>query len=123
MLYIAYFIYIVISFSTRNDDITSLNTIKVLQCLITGFLFVKFNFYLRISEQMSYLVVMMQGVFYDLRYFFLYFSFFMLIFAVFQAILISEDEMATNYSPLGPIGYIMLAFRTSVGDFDFATFD
>ena len=91
LLYIAYYIYFILSFTTSGDDTASLNTIKVLQCFITLLLFVKFNFYLRIIEKLSFLVVMITTAFKDLWSFFVYFSFFILIFAVFQAILISES--------------------------------
>ena len=83
LLYIAYYIYFLLSFTTSSDDTASFNTIKVLQCFITLLLFVKFNFYLRIIEKLSFLVVMITTAFKDLWSFFVYFSFFILIFAVF----------------------------------------
>lgn len=50
-----------------------------------------------------------------MKYFLLFFSLFILFFSTFLLILLDE---ITDFETLGPFGYILIAFRTSVGDFN-----
>eukprot|EP00347_Sterkiella_histriomuscorum_P004167 403361497 len=79
--------------------------------------FLKINFFLRIYDGFSFLVSMMAAVFVDLKYFIGFFLIFIIEFGLIFAILfdaISIDE----YSGIGIFAYLMMAFRTSSGDFN-----
>ena len=82
-------------------------------------MFVKVNFYLRIFEGFSFLVSMMQGVFLDLRYFMVFFIITVIEFGMLFSILIKNSDA---YNGVGNLGYFIMAFRTSAGDFDMDNF-
>jgi hypothetical protein len=62
---------------------------------------------------------MLLNVFYDLRYFLLFFGLAVVSFSLYLGILVDE---LTDYEGIGPIGYFGIALRTSLGDYDFDSF-
>ena len=89
------------------------------ECSLLLLMFIKLNFYLRIFEGFSFLVSMMQGVFLDLRYFMVFFIITVIEFGMLFSLLISNSEA---YNGIGNLGYFIMAFRTSAGDFDMDNF-
>ena len=61
------------------------------------------------------MVSMMQGVFLDLKYFM---AFFMITIAEFGLLFTVLVPNSDNYESIGNVGYFIMAFRTSLGDFD-----
>lgn len=59
---------------------------------------------------------MINSVLHDLRYFMAFFGIIIIAFAVFLGILVDIDE--ETYDILGPIAYFVIAFRTSIGDYN-----
>eukprot|EP00347_Sterkiella_histriomuscorum_P012995 403366420 len=91
--------------------------IIIIKLAIVFLTFLKINFFLRIYDGFSFLVSMMAAVFVDLKYFIGFFLIFIIEFGLIFAILfdaISIDE----YSGIGIFAYLMMAFRTSSGDFN-----
>eukprot|EP00347_Sterkiella_histriomuscorum_P024078 403332378 len=89
----------------------------IIKLAIVFLTFLKINFFLRIYDGFSFLVTMMAAVFVDLKYFIGFFLIFIIEFGLIFAILfdaISIDE----YSGIGIFAYLMMAFRTSSGDFN-----
>jgi hypothetical protein len=109
MLYISY---VPVSF-TKPDDLYVLVAIR---CGIVLFSLIKLTYYLRIFTQFSFLVQMINSVLHDLRYFMAFFGIIIFAFAVFLGILVDIDE--ETYDILGPIAYFVMAFRTSIGDYN-----
>ena len=72
------------------------------------------TFYLKIYESFSFLIQMLQSVFYDMRYFLLFFTFFISAFAAFLSVILQNNE--TTYRGLGAGAFFMMALRTSIGD-------
>lgn len=73
------------------------------------------NFYLRIFDKLGHLVQMIQTVFYDLRYFLMYFSIIVSFFAIQVSILMTDVE---DHDGIGSFKYFVMALRTSLGDND-----
>ena len=90
--------------------------IKSIQLVIIGFTFVKFLFFLRIFNQLSFLIQMLILVFKDLRWFLFFFVLVILFFTLFLAVLLKDD--LSSYDGIGPVGYFIIALRESIGDFD-----
>ena len=63
LFFCVYVSYLPISFHYTPDAYV----VKVLQCSIVGLLLVKLNFFLRIFDEFSFLVQMIQTVFIDVR--------------------------------------------------------
>ena len=95
------------------DDVYS---IKILQVLIILFAFIKLTFYLRMFEELSFLVMMLQATFYDLRYFLFFFALVIGAFTLCLGILVGPDS--DTYQGIGLAGYYVMAFRTSIGDYN-----
>lgn len=79
-------------------------------------IFVKVCFFLRIYDGFSFLVSMMQGVFLDLKYFIAFYMFVLILFTMLFSIL--NVKLGAAYEPIGNLGYFMMSFRTSTGDFE-----
>jgi hypothetical protein len=62
---------------------------------------------------------MLLNVFYDLRYFLLFFGLVISSFSLYLALLVND---LTDYEGIGPFGFFMIALRTSLGDYDFDSF-
>ncbi len=90
--------------------------IKSIQLVIIGFTFVKFLFFLRIFNQLSFLIQMLILVFKDLRWFLFFFVLVILFFTLFLAVLLKDD--LSSYDGIGPVGYFIISLRESIGDFD-----
>lgn len=76
----------------------------------------KVNYFLRIFEGFSFLVSMLTGVFFDLKFFL---GFFAIVVATFSLILsVLLPEAATSYPGTWIFSFIVMSFRTSLGDFD-----
>jgi Ion transport protein len=90
---------------------------KLFNCLIVLLMFVKLLFFLRIFETFSFLVSMLRDVFINLSPFMAFFMMAVVIFSCLIQILLPETK--ANYEGTGPFSYIMMAFRTSIGDYTF----
>jgi hypothetical protein len=95
---------------------TEYTTLKlILNSLMLILIFIKLCFYLRISDGFSFLVSMLIGVFNDLKYFFLFYLMILILFTlIFYNLGLKLDE---NLSILSGFGYLVMAYRTSLGDF------
>ncbi len=90
---------------------------KMVKCLIILLFFVKLNFFLRIFDTFSFLVSMLGDVFTDLSAFL---AFFMMAVAIFSCLIqVLLPETKVNYDGAGYFSYLMMAFRTSIGDYTF----
>lgn len=69
LMFFLYMAYIPISFVYSNEEYI----VKIIQSSILLLFSIKFNFYLRIFDKFGFLVQMIVTVFYDLRYFLVYF--------------------------------------------------
>jgi hypothetical protein len=88
----------------------------ILNTLMLLLIFTKICFYLRISDGFSFLVSMLIGVFADLKFFFLFYIIMLVMFTlIFLNLTLTLDENMSTVS--GGFGYLILAFRTSLGDF------
>ena len=111
----------------------------IFMILVTFLMLIKTFFFLRIFNNLSYIVTMMKRVFYDLRVFILCYSILILMFSAVLGILryenfeLSSDPVvrAIRSSPTSPgkeykhIGVFIANFSTvtriSLGDFDFSS--
>ena len=70
---------------------------------------------MRISDGFSFLVSMLIGVFKDLKFFFIFYLLILIMFSImFFCLALTLDE---NLSLLSGFGYLIMAYRTSLGDF------
>ena len=76
----------------------------------------KLNFFLRIFEGFSFLVSMLRGVFLDLKFFLSFFAFVVITFSLILSVLI--PDASNSYPGTMMFSYIVIAFRTSLGDFE-----
>jgi Ion transport protein len=111
MLVTTYVIYVPLSFSLDSTQYV----VKVFQCLILIFTCIKFNFYLRIFDRFSYLVQMIQRVFYDLQYFILFYIIIIATFSIMVS-LIMNDTSSSDADSIGPTVFFVNTLRTSLGD-------
>ena len=79
--------------------------------------FLKVCFFLRIYDGFSFLVSMMNGVFSDLKFFLSFYMIFLAHFSM-QFLIIFQGQYLESYYGVGLTGYILMAFRTSLGDFE-----
>ena len=114
LLIVGYGVYNAVSLFEHN-----LYATKAIQCTIVLLIFIKLNYYLRVFEGMGFLIQLVTVVFSDLRVFLVYFVFFNACLAIFLSIVVNLNGESAG---MGPIGYFVLAFRTSVGDFEFNSF-
>ena len=89
---------------------------KIMYCIIIIQAFIKICFYLRIYDGFSFLVSMMKGVFLDLKYFLAFYVLVLGLFALLFSIL--SLRLSDTYGGIGQVGYFIMAFRTSTGDFE-----
>lgn len=78
--------------------------------------FLKLLFFLRIFEGFSFLVSMLKGVFLDLKFFLSFFGFVVITFSLILSILI--PEASDSYPGTWAFSFLVIAFRTSLGDFE-----
>jgi hypothetical protein len=111
LLFFLYTAYIPIGFLFEAEDYL----VKILQCSILLTFMIKFNFYLRIFDRFGFLVQMIVNVFYDLRFFLIYFTIIISFFSIMVSI-IMED--VPDHDGIGPVKYLVMTLRTSLGDND-----
>ena len=93
--------------------------LKALQLAVTITSFIKLCFLIRIFTKLAFLVRMLVNVFYDLRYFLL---FFLIVVCMFTTLIhIIVDEVEEGYEGIGALSFFVLALRQSVGDYDSST--
>ena len=78
--------------------------------------FVKICFFLRIYDGFSFLVSMMRGVFLDLKYFIAFYVLVLMLFTMLFSIL--TLGLSETYNGMPGVGYFLMSFRTSTGDFE-----
>eukprot|EP00347_Sterkiella_histriomuscorum_P023209 403335532 len=93
------------------------DSIVILKVSIVSLAFLKISFFLRIYDGFSFLVSMLAAVFVDLKYFIGFFVIFILQFGIIFAILFNATDIE-EYNGISIFGYLMMAFRTSSGDFN-----
>ena len=93
---------------------------KGLQCILVISIFIKLNFLIRVFDQFSFLVHMLQSVFWDLRFFLAFFGIFVVSFSLLLSVILKTPGV--DYQGIDNLGYFAIAFRTSIGDFDFESF-
>ena len=90
---------------------------KMVKIILIITFFFKLMFYLRIFETFSFLVSMLQDVFSKLSTFM---GFFMMVVVIFSSLIqVLLPESKVNYDGWGYFSYIVMAFRTSIGDYTF----
>jgi len=94
----------------------SFNAIILLDIILVILTFLKVNFFLRIYDGFSFLVSMLSGVFKDIKYFIAFFFIFILQFGIIFMILFSAKHI-DEYTGIGTLGYFLMIFRVSSGDF------
>jgi len=92
------------------------NVIVILEIVLVILIFLKVNFFLRIYDDFSFLVSMMSGVFKDIKYFIIFFVVFIFQFGIIYIILFNATGIE-EYEGIGIIGYFLMTFRISSGDF------
>eukprot|EP00347_Sterkiella_histriomuscorum_P016393 403353358 len=112
MLILTYIGYIILEIFTPFND-----SVIIIKLIIVFLSFLKVNFFLRIYDGFSFLVSMMAAVFVDLKYFIGFFLIFILEFGIVFAILFDATAIE-EYQGIGISAYMMMAFRTSSGDFN-----
>lgn len=73
----------------------------------------KLTFFLRIFDQMSFLVQMLRGVFYDMRHFLLFFLIVLVFFSISLGILVEHGDY--DYNGLGKLSFFFIALSSAVG--------
>lgn len=116
LLCINYIAYFAMSFSLFfTTEAPQLVVIKLLEVTLIMFSFFKLVFYLRVFDQMSFLVQMMQSVFFDLRFFFFLFFILIAFFSLMLKVLLPEAEEKA-YLGTGIFAHFFIAMRSSIGD-------
>ncbi|CDW90703.1 wd-40 repeat protein [Stylonychia lemnae] len=92
------------------------NAIIIMDIVVVLLSFLKVNFFLRIYDGFSFLVSMMSSVFKDIQYFILFFLVFIFQFGLIFVILFSAQRIE-EYDGIGTVGYFLMIFRISSGDF------
>jgi len=100
-------------------DEDSLYALKSLQMVVTITSFIKLCFLIRIFTKLAFLVRMLVNVFYDLRYFLIFFLIVLGMFTILIHIIV--EETGDEYDGIKPIAFFVLALRQSVGDYDSST--
>lgn len=98
-----------------EDPGSNLTFIKSVQCMVILLTLIKVIFYMRIFDNLSFLVRMLMTVFLDLRYFLLVFALFLFGFGLMLTVIIDD---VSYYTPIDKLGYLIISFRTAVGDFN-----
>ncbi|CDW81604.1 wd-40 repeat protein [Stylonychia lemnae] len=92
------------------------SAIIIMDIIVVLLTFLKLNFFLRIYDGFSFLVSMMSSVFRDIQYFILFFLIFIFQFGIIFVILFSAERIE-EYDGIGIVGYFLMIFRISSGDF------
>eukprot|EP00347_Sterkiella_histriomuscorum_P006293 403353324 len=102
------------------EALAILYSILLIEC------FVSLNSYLRLFQGFSFLVSMIQAVFYDLRFFISFYTIVLVLYGMMFTLLQiqTQDDSDTNlYEGIDLTGYFIMAFRASIGDFQVDTFN
>lgn len=89
--------------------------VKALQCSIILLVLVKLNFFLRIFDDLGFMVQMVTAVFRDLQHFLVYFAILLSVFAVQVSVLMRDVQ---GHEGIGPVQFFVMTLRTSLGDND-----
>jgi hypothetical protein len=111
LIFLLYVAYVPMSFTMDREEYA----IKSMQCAIMLLYAIKFNFFLRIFDKLGFLVQMIVTVFYDLRYFLLYFLILVSFFAVMISVILRDVQ---DHDGIGALKYFVMTLRTSMGDND-----
>jgi hypothetical protein len=98
-----------------DPSLTSHDAFKVIKITMIFLCFLKLNFYLQIYDSFSFLVNMLIQVFFDLSYFLAFFG--MVVSGFSMLILVMMPTVKDNYEGTGLFAYLVMAFRSSLGDF------
>jgi hypothetical protein len=101
------------------DPVSDRAIIATLQCIIILLSFIKLNFFLRIFDSFSFLIQMLASVFLGLKNFLIFFAIFIFTFSAFLGVVMQPLDEFKN---IEQVGFLIVAFRTSVGDFAFDNF-
>ena len=115
IVFLSYLAFFILSFVDEDMD----STLKALQLVITISSFIKLCFLIRIFTKLAFLVRMLVNVFYDLRYFLVFFLIVLGMFTVLIHIIV--DETNESYDGIRSIAFFVLALRESIGDYDTST--
>lgn len=110
-IFLLYLAYLPISYFYEPEDYL----MKAIQCAIIFQFSVKFNFYLRLYDKFGFLVQMIVNVFYDLRYFLLYFAMLISFFSIMISIIMRGVE---QHEGIAQFMFFIMTLRTSLGDND-----
>eukprot|EP00347_Sterkiella_histriomuscorum_P004138 403361610 len=110
------FFYFVTSILDLTGQVSSglpiLYSILIVQC------YIKLVGYLRLYKGFSFLVSMLEAVFLDLKYFITFYLMILSLYAIiFTLLLYNGDAIPEEYSGINLMGYFIMSFRTSMGDF------
>eukprot|EP00347_Sterkiella_histriomuscorum_P007196 403349897 len=92
--------------------------ISILYSILLILSFIKLTAYLRLYKGFSFLVSMIEAVFLDLKFFIALYSMVLALYAmIFTLLLAKPGEVPEEYQGIGLIGFFVMSFRTSMGDF------
>lgn len=106
-----YCAYLPLSFILKGQEYS----VKCVQCAIIQFISIKLNFYLRIFDKFGHLVQMITTVFYDLKYFILYFVLIVSFYSIQISIYMKDVD---GHEGIGSFKYFVMVLRTCLGDND-----
>jgi len=113
-LIVSYVVLTILEYTLSGPS--ALTLITLFDIIVVVLTFLKINFFLRIYDGFSFLVSMVSGVFNDISFFLLFFLIFIVEFGVIFIILF-RGEAQDGYDGIGTIGYFLMVFRISSGDF------
>eukprot|EP00347_Sterkiella_histriomuscorum_P001568 403371532 len=92
--------------------------IRILYSIVLVLSFIKLIAYLRLYKGFSFLVSMIEAVFFDLKYFIALYTLVVVLYAMIFTLLLSKPgETPEEYKGINLMGYFIMSFRTSMGDF------
>lgn len=106
-------------FCLSYDEPENISSLKSLQLVIIISSFIKLCFLIRIFTKLSFLVRMLVNVFYDLRYFLIFFLIVLGMFTVLIQVILKDTS--DDYDGVRNGSFFILALRQSVGDYDTST--
>jgi hypothetical protein len=114
--YFDFFLILVNLFNICIEVLATMVTLElILKSIMMILIFIKICFFLRISDGFSFLVSMLIGVFTDLKFFFIFYIMILILFSlIFHTLRLTLDD---NMMKLSVFGYLVMAYRTSLGDF------
>lgn len=92
--------------------------VTIAYCLILIMAVAKLFSYLRIFDNFSFLVSMLLNVFFDVRYFLIFYFIIISLFGLmFNLLKIQSNDDNDAYQGISYAGYYVMAYRASIGDF------